>query len=666
MTSFFFKFLMMSFLTSFSILILHIIRKLTKEHYTKHWCYYVSLLIAVRLLIPVCCPIINIPIPHQSSTQLSQKQDSFQEDKTTSTYSNNTLEKETISTYSEDAVNTKEQALNSPQRINHAKENLATTLLDSPTTYQNSKGIINIIHYFSMNLLSILAFVWLGITILYAIYELLQYFAFWSVIKRWSSANTDEMYDEIFFELKEELQVRKNVSLLISKIISSPMAVGILHPTIILPYKDYSDEQLEVILRHELIHIQSRHLYAKFILLIAKIFHWFNPFVHLLIHNANEDMEFLCDDAVIKDADTAYKQLYSMTILETLLDNQHIVSAPVSTYFNGGKNDLKNRFQTIMTTTMKKRGVILFSLLAITLGIVSITSFTSKNPKVVSLEASQIDSTPKVSATTTAPEKKELTTKSFLIVGTDGNYNDTINYADSTILITIVPDKKKIITTSIERNLYLGSSKLEPNKLSCLYPNCSVADYVDLIEEHMNLSIEGTLEVNYKCFEKIINALDGIEISLTKDESEYLNTTNYISHKKYRTTKPGKQLLNGSQALGYARLRFIKSADGQFNEFGRTYRWNQIFDALYANRRNTSLEQYFTILNIMKDNITTTVSANDLKELIKVLLNDDYELITQSTPTQGECEGKIEKKISVIVADLKKTSAYLLLHEYLD
>ena len=44
-------------------------------------------------------------------------------------------------------------------------------------------------------------------------------------------------------------------------------------------------------------------------------------------------------------------------------------------------------------------------------------------------------------------------------------------------------------------------------------------------------------------------------MELTESEVSYLNSTNYIRNKKYRDVKAGKQTLNGSQALGYCRIR---------------------------------------------------------------------------------------------------------------
>lgn len=58
-----------------------------------------------------------------------------------------------------------------------------------------------------------------------------------------------------------------------------------------------------------------------------------------------------------------------------------------------------------------------------------------------------------------------------------------------------------------------------------------------------------------------------------------MNTTNYISKKKYRNVKVGKQTLNGNQALGYARVRYVVSKKYGDGDFGRTGRQRAVLQA---------------------------------------------------------------------------------------
>lgn len=70
-------------------------------------------------------------------------------------------------------------------------------------------------------------------------------------------------------------------------------------------------------------------------------------------------------------------------------------------------------------------------------------------------------------------------------------------------------------------------------------------------------------------------------MELTESEVSYLNSTNYIRNKKYRNVKAGKQTLNGSQALGYCRIRKQGTTiSGLRDDYGRTWRQRTVINAI--------------------------------------------------------------------------------------
>lgn len=100
--------------------------------------------------------------------------------------------------------------------------------------------------------------------------------------------------------------------------IDTPMMIGFFKPLILLPDTDYTDEEVEIIIRHEITHFKRGDLWYKLLMLAANAVHWFNPFVYIMVRQANRDLEYFCDDAVTKDTDTNYKKIYSLTILKTM------------------------------------------------------------------------------------------------------------------------------------------------------------------------------------------------------------------------------------------------------------------------------------------------------------------------------------------------------------
>lgn len=102
------------------------------------------------------------------------------------------------------------------------------------------------------------------------------------------------------------------------KRIVSPMMIGFFKPKILLPDIDYSSEETEVIVSHEMTHFKRHDMWYKLLLLIANSLHWFNPLVYVMVSCANRDLEYSCDDAVVRGKGMEYRKFYSMVILKTM------------------------------------------------------------------------------------------------------------------------------------------------------------------------------------------------------------------------------------------------------------------------------------------------------------------------------------------------------------
>ncbi len=114
--------------------------------------------------------------------------------------------------------------------------------------------------------------------------------------------------------------------------LTSPMLYGYFKPRILLPHNDFSPEELSIILRHEQMHCKRGDLWIKLLFLAANAMHWFNPLVHLMVRRANRDLEYACDDAVLRGTDMEFRKNYAKTILKTMADGAH---TPLTVYAKG-------------------------------------------------------------------------------------------------------------------------------------------------------------------------------------------------------------------------------------------------------------------------------------------------------------------------------------------
>ena len=111
---------------------------------------------------------------------------------------------------------------------------------------------------------------------------------------------------------------------------------------------------------------------------------------------------------------------------------------------------------------------------------------------------------------------------------------------------------------------------------------------VKTINQNYGLNITDYATVDFSAMSDIIDAVGGVEIDLDEREVSYLNEALYEQNVVYNTNyayieTPGKQLLNGGQAVAYARIRYADS------DFVRTQRQRTVLIALL----NTLMDQPF-------------------------------------------------------------------------
>lgn len=197
---------------------------------------------------------------------------------------------------------------------------------------------------------------WAAGTALFLLWQLGSYLALRAKLSRSRRPLTDEAILAVL-EKESAAAGRQKPLPVYTAAVGSPMIVGAIKPTLLLPEMELSTEQLSLVFRHELIHYRRRDIWYKLLLMLANAIHWFNPMVWLMVHAADRDLELSCDEAVVAGRDEAYREEYGRCLLA-------VVRAGMSrrtlftTNFYSGKKTLKNRLATIFDTTKKHRGTL--------------------------------------------------------------------------------------------------------------------------------------------------------------------------------------------------------------------------------------------------------------------------------------------------------------------
>lgn len=141
---------------------------------------------------------------------------------------------------------------------------------------------------------------------------------------------------------------------------AAPLSIGLFKPRIVLPQRQYADEDLKLILRHEITHLIRDDNGTKFFLAFLSACYWFLPFSWLGLSRAAEDMELCCDEIATKTLSPEERKRYA----ELLLSNAG--SAPgFTTCLSASASGLRYRLQRVMHPGKAKSGFFLLTVVTL-------------------------------------------------------------------------------------------------------------------------------------------------------------------------------------------------------------------------------------------------------------------------------------------------------------
>lgn len=222
-------------------------------------------------------------------------------------------------------------------------------------------------------------------------------------------------------------------------------------------------------------------------------------------------------------------------------------------------------------------------------------------------------------------ELKKMVPSSFtvLISGNDAYGKlgkDTMKASmrsDSNILMTVNPHSGTILMTSIPRDYYL---EIAESGYEGQYDKLTHTGLLGLhttertIEKALDIDIDYVVRVNFSSMIKLVNALDGIDIEVSKDIAE--QSKNYVIKNKtdLSNIKPGINHLNGKQALDFSRERYAYE-DGDVQ---RVKNQQTVMKAIIKKASSaSSVLRYGKLLDAVGDLFRTNMPAKLMSNLIR-------------------------------------------------
>ena len=144
-----------------------------------------------------------------------------------------------------------------------------------------------------------------------------------------------------------------------SGVVTTPLSIGLYNRTtrIVLPMREYTQEELSLILRHEIIHISRGDPEAKFFLTFCTAMCWFNPLMWAAMRKSADDFELSCDESVLLDEPQPVRRQYAELLLQTAGDERGF-----TTCLSATAGALRYRLKNIMMPGKKRTGAILIGL----------------------------------------------------------------------------------------------------------------------------------------------------------------------------------------------------------------------------------------------------------------------------------------------------------------
>ena len=157
--------------------------------------------------------------------------------------------------------------------------------------------------------------------------------------------------------------------------ISTPLAVGLIRPRIILPKTmDMSDARLlHDVLSHEYCHIRRFDMLWKLLALLAVCVHWFNPLAWLLPALIDRDLELTCDEMVICGLNAEERRAYARSLV-AMAEGRQKTSLLSSAFC---RNSVKER----MVSVMKYKKASAFALILSAVLITGLAVVFASSPK---------------------------------------------------------------------------------------------------------------------------------------------------------------------------------------------------------------------------------------------------------------------------------------------
>ena len=231
------------------------------------------------------------------------------------------------------------------------------------------------------------------------------------------------------------------------------------------------------------------------------------------------------------------------------------------------------------------------------------------------------------------------------LFGIDTTDASMVGRSDSIVVVSIDEKKKEVRLSAIQRDTYVEIEGHGKTKLNHAYSYGGPALAVKTLNQVFGLNIKDYAVINFTNMEKLIDALGGIELEVSK---AYMNEANkhieMLAWERQIKAKPipktGKQNLSGMQVLGMVRAR-----DNVGGTAARSEMHEIVLTACFEKLKKKSVLEYPGVAKELMELVKTTLSSSEVTSTATKVLLSDYTLRKAVFPLEADQKGGYGGKI---------------------
>lgn len=333
------------------IFLIGLVSLMTKKSHSPYWRYFLWIMLSIRLLLPfdisLPVPALIIPVSESFAPAWHQKPEGQKIEGNAGNIKSQQLTGNYGNTQSQqmpgaDTKTGSQQITENGQAAGSQQMSGNEQIAGALPAGRNPQHTASLGEEF----LKWSSYLWAFGALLLSLWQIAVYISFQRKVKK----------NRVFLMEKDGLLVYT------SSYVKAPVLLGLLKPQILLPPREYQEQELFFILRHEKAHHQRKDLAVKLLLAGARTLHWFNPAVCLMTRWACRDIELLCDSQAVSGFTLEEKKSYSEMLLSYAAGRGSQRSGRgllCSSEFSEGSRTLKERFFNIFAGGGRKKGRVL-------------------------------------------------------------------------------------------------------------------------------------------------------------------------------------------------------------------------------------------------------------------------------------------------------------------